>query len=250
MDEARRLLCRLQDVLDEAERAREPVPAVLVHTLSATATYAARLQGPGTFFAVKYQPVFPLLELPDGVISLVLSHLPALWLARGMSACRAFERFGQAAISMRLALLGQVLPTLKPREAATHALRFAELLSRAPPATLAAGESHTLFLSRDGLLRSCGGDFQDDDQETPFVGHLGHGEEWGEAVARPTAVRLPAAVRAHSVAAGGYVSLLLSQHGREAWSWGGYPHGHAADAGNVLLPTRMPTLAGEGIVRA
>lgn len=82
------------------------------------------------------------------------------------------------------------------------------------------------------------------------MGHLGHGEEWGEAVARPTAVRLPAAVRAHSVVAGGYVSLLLSQHEREVWSWGGYPHGHAAVAGNVLLPTRMPTLAGEGIVRA
>ena len=250
MDEASRLLCRLQDVLDEAERAREPVPAVLVRTLGATATRAARLQGPGTFFAVKYDPVFPLLELPDGVISLVLSHLPALWLARGMTACRAFERFGQAAVSMRLVRLGQVLPTLKPDEAATHALRFAELLARAPPATLAAGESHTLFLGRDGLLRSCGGDFQDDDQETPFVGHLGHGEEWGEAVARPTAVRLPAAVRAHSVAAGGYVSLLLSQQGREAWSWGGCGHGHGLDAGNVLLPTRLPTLAGEDIVRA
>lgn len=250
MDEASLLLCRLQDVLDEAERAREPVPAVLVRTLSATATRAARLQGPGTFFAVKYDPVFPLLELPDGVISLVLSHLPALWLARGMIACRAFERFGQAAVSMRLVRLGQVLPTLKPDEAATHALRFAELLARAPPATLAAGESHTLFLGRDGLLRSCGGDFQDDDQETPFVGHLGHGEEWGEAVAWPTAVRLPAAVRAHSVAAGGYVSLLLSQQGREAWSWGGCGHGHGLEVGNVLLPTRLPTLAGEDIVRA
>ena len=63
------------------------------------------------------------------------------------------------------------------------------------------------------------GDFLDDDQETPFVGHLGHGEEWGEAVARPTAVRLPAAVRAHSVAAGGYMSMVLSEEGREAWSW-------------------------------
>jgi hypothetical protein len=218
MDEAGRLLRRLQDILDEAERAREPVPAVLVGTLSATATRAA-LQGSGTFFTVQYQPIFPLLELPDGLISLVLSHLPALWLARHMSTCRAFERFGQAAVSMRLTMLGQVLPTLKPGEAATHALRFAELLARAPRATLAAGESHSLFLSWDGLLRSCGGDFLDDDQETPFVGHLGHGEEWGEAVARPTAVRLPAAVRAHSVAAGGYLSMLLSEEGREAWSW-------------------------------
>ena len=220
MEEAGRLVRRLQDILDEAERAREPVPAVLVRTLSATATSAARLQGSGTFFTVKYQPIFPLLELPDGLISLVLSHLPALWLARHMSTCRAFDRFGQAAVSMRLALLGQVLPTLKPGEAATHALRFAELLARAPRATLAAGESHSLFLgSRDGVLRSCGGDFLDDDQETPFVGHLGHGEEWGEAVARPTAVRLPAAVRAHSVAAGGYMSMVLSEEGREAWSW-------------------------------
>ena len=128
MDEARRLVCRLQALLDEAERTHSPIPASLVRALSAAATRAAQGSGAGTFFAVSYQPVFPLLELPDGVISLVLSHQPAISLAAGMSVCRAFERFGRAAISMRLARLGEMLPTLKPGEVATGA--YACLLHR------------------------------------------------------------------------------------------------------------------------
>eukprot|EP00908_Phaeocystis_cordata_P011832 Transcript_22787.p1 GENE.Transcript_22787~~Transcript_22787.p1 ORF type:complete len:511 (-),score=56.80 Transcript_22787:1064-2515(-) len=232
-------LSQLQALLDEAERTQTSVSASWAGRLHALASQAARL-GSGSFLAIEYRAIFPLLELPDSVVSLILSHLPAARLAACMHTCRAFQRhLGEAAISMRLTRLEQVLPTVQPGEAVTHALRFAEMLAASPPATLGAGESHTLCLGREGVLLSCGGDYLDDDQRWPFVGHLGHGQEWGEAVARPAAVRLPAGVRARAVAGGGYVSLCLSC-AHEAWSWGGYGCGHGLDAGNVPRPKRLP----------
>ena len=110
----------------------------------------------------------------------------------------------------------QALPHRQPGEALTHALRFAELLSKQPSPTLAAGEAHTLFVDEHGTLHSCGGDYVDDDQSQPFLGHLGHGSEWGEAVMQPTPVKLPAGVQAHAVCGGGYISLCIST-AREAW---------------------------------
>ena len=239
-------LSQLQALLDEAERTQTSVSASSVGRLQALASQAARL-GSGSYLAIEYRAIFPLLELPGSVVSLILSHLPAARLAACMPTCRAFQRhLGEAAISMRLTRLEQVLPTVQPGEAVTHALRFAEMLAASPPATLGAGESHTLCLGREGVLLSCGGDYLDDDQRWPFVGHLGHGQEWGEAVARSVAVRLPAGVRARAVAGGGYVSLCLScEH--EAWSWGGYGCGHGLDAGNVPRPKRLPLPMSAGV---
>ena len=150
-------LSQLQALLDEAERTQTSVSASSVGQLQALASQAARL-GSGSYLAIEYRAIFPLLELPGSVVSLILSHLPAARLAACMPTCRAFQRhLGEAAISMRLTRLEQVLPTVQPGEAVTHALRFAEMLAASPPATLGAGESHTLCLGREGVLLSCGG---------------------------------------------------------------------------------------------
>ena len=248
LDDWPALLTSLTRRVGELELLGEPAPASIVAQLESLAERAARTRsGSRRFVAVERRQIFPLLELPDTVVTTVLSWLSAVQLAGLQTACRAVPELSTVAVQMRVARLGQVLPHRQPGETLTHALHHAELLAVHEPPTIAAGEAHTLVVGADGALLSCGGDFVDDDQTLPFVGHLGHGVEWGregEAVTRPTAVRLPLGVRAHSVCAGGYISLMICAETRTLYSWGGYGAGQGEGAGNVPQPAPLPSLAG------
>ena len=241
------LLTSLTRRIGELEMLGEPAPASIVAQLEGLAERAARTRSSSRrFIAVERRHIFPLLDLPDRVVTSVFSWLSAVQLAGVQTVCKAVPELSSVAVNMRVMRLGQVLPHLQPGETLTHALHHAELLAVHEPPTIAAGEAHTLMVSAEGTLLSCGGDFVDDDQTLPFVGHLGHGVEWGkegEAVMRPTPVRLPLGVRPLSVCAGGYISLMICAATREVYSWGGYGAGQGA-AGNVPQPAKLPSLAG------
>jgi len=76
----------------------------------------------------------------------------------------------------------------------------------------ASGKRHELQI-RDGGVVFAMGDSSLSEEGELWLGHLGHGVEWGERVATPTAVRLPAGNVIVEVAAGNLHSLFLGSSG-------------------------------------
>jgi len=103
---------------------------------------------------------------------------------------------------------------------------------------VAAGNMHSLVLSSDGQVYSCGAGWE---------GALGHGHEG--CVPRLEVVRALAGVRITQVAAGGSHSLAVSADG-DLYSWGWGRHGQLGhgDFSNRLIPTPVRALVGTRVV--
>jgi len=116
----------------------------------------------------------------------------------------------------------ELLPSQMPRVvfASLAALFLARVCvrkaRRTPPAPLrqkrASGARHVLQISDDGVVFAMGDSALDEEGEA-WLGHLGHGVEWGERVATPTAVSLPTECEVVAVAAGNLHSLFLCGSG-------------------------------------
>jgi len=124
-------------------------------------------------------------------------------------------------------------------------LCLAALLREAnPPARVAAGQSHSLFIDGEGRLSSCG------NAENWMPGLLGH----GEGVTRlNTPTRLPSTLgrgeRAVSVSAGDYHSLALTSGGAVcSWGDGGYGALGHGDRQDQWQPKKVEELTGQRVV--
>ena len=160
-----------------------------------------------------------IVALPLDALAHILSLLAAGELAQASVACRTFRLALGAAAAERAARLGRTLPTLRTGEPLHLALGWIERTAAPVAATLAAGGAHTLAIglgSGDGRVFSWGGD---PDDFNNHASHLGHGKLTCEPVALPTAVLGLERLSACAVAAGDYVSCVLSREG-ELWTWG------------------------------
>ena len=119
--------------------------------------------------------------------------------------------------------------------------------------TIAAGMSHSLFISPEGTLLSCGTEWDVDGNPTP--GLLGHGELAEEelpanSIHVPTPLPGLASVRIRSVAAGVSLSLAVTSEG-EVYSWGQGNMGqlgHGTWASSQSTPRQITALASERVV--
>lgn len=137
---------------------------------------------------------------------------------------------------------------------------------------VAAGRLHTIWISADGKMHSCGaGDFEDctggdqdvDTGDTPpseallqfcggstrstptdckFTAHLGHGVLEMDSIKRmPSIVRMPSTpYSVVEIAAGALHSMALDDAGATwSWGWGGNGRLGLGDVGHRTLPTRI-----------
>ena len=159
-----------------------------------------------------------LISLPSDALAHILSLLAADGLAQATGVCRAFRLALGAAAAARAARLGRTLPTGRTSEPLHLALRWVERTAAPVAPTLAAGGAHTLALGLGGARRvfSWGGD---PDDFNNHASHLGHGKLTSEPVTLPTAVLGLEQLSVCAVAAGDYVSCILSRQG-EVWTVG------------------------------
>jgi len=177
-----------------------------------------------------------LLDMPDALLALILSHLPGESLAAVVASCQACRQLLPHVADVAVGHLGIPLPAAqKSCEPIARRIEYARRMSARSRCSLAAGRSFSLCISSSGHLFSWGVDV-DDDYGVPddpdelgspggaveqlhrcFVGHLGHGSLWGQAERLPRAlVALPQVVE---VASGRFHCLLLASDGR-LYSWG------------------------------
>ena len=194
-------------------------------------------------------PPARLLDLPTELLVRALSRCAPADIARAAAVSLLFHAsLAVEAICLWAQERGFELPAQPEGETcAVRWLCFAALLRESnPPARLAAGQSHSLFIDGEGRLSSCG---SGPDWNPALLGH-------GDGVAQlNTPTRLPStslgSERAVSVSAGSSYSLALTANGA-IWSWGSGGDGRLGHGEGVTLlntPTRLPaTLGGERAV--
>ena len=190
------------------------------------------------------QPRTLLLELPDAIFTHILSYCTAVSLALAASTSLDFLCHLEHAVHLAAFRLGMPLPRRRwSRESFTHRLAFLERLARRQPQVLAAGAAHTLCVGQGGVAFAWGG------SEQMFVGHLGHGELWGEATPYPRPL-LTIQTRVLEVAAGGLHSLLLAEDDA-VYSFGCGSRGQLGhgDTEPQAVPRRIKALEGQRIVQ-
>jgi len=191
-------------------------------------------------------PPARLLDLPTDLLVRAFSRCDPADIARVAAVSLLFHA-SLAAEGIRLWAQerGFELPALPEGEScAVRWLCFAALLCESnPPARVAAGQYHSLFIDGEGRLWSCG------KAASWQPGLLGH----GEGVTRlNTPTRLPSTLggeRAVSVSAGVYHSVAITADGA-VWSWGGGVVGQLGhgDRQDQLLPKKIEALAGQRVV--
>jgi len=191
-------------------------------------------------------PPARLLDLPTDLLERVLARCDSPVDIARVAAVSLLFHSSLAAEAIRLWAQerGFELPAQPDDEGcAVRWLCFAALLCESnPPARVAAGGRHSVFIDGEGRLSSCG-------SEEHVAGVLGHGE--GVAWLN-TPTRLPSALgseHAVSVSAGGVHSLALTGSGA-VWSWGGGIWGALGhgDEQDQLLPKKIEALAGQRVV--
>ena len=193
---------------------------------------------------------------PDTPPPARLLDLPTELLVRALSRCDPADIARVAAVSLlfyaSLAVegirlwaqeRGFELPAQPEDEScAVQLLCFAALLREAnPPARVAAGLRHNVFIDGEGRLSSCG------KAESWLPGLLGHGEGVTQL---KTPTRLASMLeRAVSVSAGFGHSLALAADGA-VWSWGRGAFGRLGhgDQQHQLLPKKVEAFAGQRVV--
>jgi len=100
------------------------------------------------------------------------------------------------------------------------------------------GKNHTLSILEDGSAQSHG-DSELYEEGESFLGHLGHGEEWGEAVSepRPMLFAVACCARVIGIAVGDLNSLVLGDFGTVFSCGGGWegPLGLGDQASHACL---------------
>lgn len=168
-----------------------------------------------------------LLEPPAEIVAHILKHCQMRDFCALACTCRQLHPVIEIALRLRTVEGGHALPKYPASVGACHRRvqqllhleRRRMLLSRR---TIAAGMSHSLFISAAGELLSCGTEWDVDGNPTP--GLLGHGELAEEDVPAssvhvPTPIPALAGIRIRSVAAGVSLSLAVTEAG-ECFSWG------------------------------
>ena len=191
-------------------------------------------------------PPARLLDLPTELLERVLSRFDSpIDIARVAAVSLLFHAsLSLEGIRLRARERGYELPAQPEGESCVvRWLCFAALLREAnPPARMAAGAEHSLFIVGEGRLSSCGA-------AEHIAGLLGHGEgvTWLN-----TPTRLTSALggeRAVSVTVGDNHSLALAADGA-VWSWGSGGLGllgHGDDE-QQLQPKKVEALAGQRVV--
>ena len=204
----------------------------------------------------------PLLSLPADLLARILARFSPAEIAQAGAVSGFFtesqppQTAGGArepsilvqALQLRAEEHGYVLPVLPFRW-----LCFAAMQHEAnPPARLAAGETHSLFIDGEGRLWSWGSE-EEDEVLDKRPGLLGHGD--GRALQLKVPTRLLGGEHVVSVAAASDFSLALSADG-SVWSWGAGLRsvrgsatlGHGDDVSNQRRPKKIEALAGHRIV--
>ena len=204
----------------------------------------------------------PLLSLPADLLARILARFSPAEIAQAGAVSGLFtesqppQTAGGArepsilvqALQLRAEEHGYVLPVLPFRW-----LCFAAMQHEAnPPARLAAGETHSLFIDGEGRLWSWGSE-EEDEVLDKRPGLLGHGD--GRALQLKVPTRLLGGEHVVSVAAASDFSLALSADG-SVWSWGAGMRsvrgsatlGHGDDVSNQRRPKKIEALAGHRIV--
>ena len=193
-------------------------------------------------------PPARLLDLPRELLERALSRCDSpLDIARVAAVSLLFHSLAEQGIRLWAQERGFELPAQPEGEhCAVRWVCYSALLREYnPPARVAAGMYHSLFIDSEGRLSSCGcAPIYD-----PIPELLGH----GEGVTRlNTATRLPSTLgdeRAVSVSAGGGHSLALTANGAVwSWGWGGFGQlGHGDDQ-HQWQPKKIEAFADERVV--
>ena len=191
-------------------------------------------------------PPARLLDLPSELLVRVLSRCDPADIARVAAVSLLFHSsLAEQGIRLRAQERGYELPAQPEGEdCAVRWLCYSTLLCESnPPARLAAGHFHSLFIDGEGRLSSCGSTGYN------FQSILGHDEDVAQLY---TPTRLPSMLggeRAVSVSAGGYHCLALTVSGA-VWSWGSGGDGQLGhgDTQNQLLPKKVEAFAGQRVI--
>jgi len=204
-----------------------------------------------------------LLGVPGEVAALTIKYLEPRDFAALCMCSRALHVLVEQALRLRSVEQGYALPLVLPAGEARCHERVQLILSlerrRAQLGrTISAGMSHSLFISPEGNLLSCGTEW--DHAGNPAPGLVGHGElvETGDTPAQIIApTRLPSlhGVRITAVTAGVTFSLALSAEG-QVFSWGQgdmrqLGHGWTPEAHHASFehtPRRITALQGERVI--
>jgi hypothetical protein len=193
-----------------------------------------------------------LLEPPAEIVAHILKHCALLDFCALACTCRQLHPILEIALRLRTVEGGHALPRQPAGAGACHA-RVQQLLllerrrAQLSRRTIAAGMSHSLFISATGELLSCGTEWDVDGN--PMPGLVGHGEIVEEDVPAssvhvPTPIPTLAGIRIRSIAAGVSLSLAVTEAG-EVFSWGQgtmgqLGHGWSTQAQSV--PRRIESL--------
>jgi len=195
-------------------------------------------------------PPARLLDLPSELLVRALSHCRSpVDIARAAAVSLLFHAsLALEGIRLWAQERGLELPAQPEGEScAVRWLCFSALLCESnPPARVAAGQQHSVFIDGEGRLSSCGAAL---DWAPGLLGH-------GEGVTRlNTPTRLPkriealAGPRAVSVSAGGNHSLAITADGSVwSWGWGAFGELGHGDWQSQLLPKKVEALAGRRVV--
>ncbi|EOD32345.1 hypothetical protein EMIHUDRAFT_631926 [Emiliania huxleyi CCMP1516] len=221
-----------------------------MHMAPATATTAPSPETPPT----------RLLDLPTELLVRVVSCCDPADIAHVAAVSVLFHAsLAEEGIRLRLQEAGYALPAQPEGEgcAVRWLCVYALLRESNPPARLAAGGQHSVFIDGEGRLSSCGtaaeGEEDDDeDDETAgeeLPGLLGHGEG---VLQLKTPTRLPSLLGgelAIGVAASRYFSLALSACG-SVWSWGCGWQGRLGHGDQQIQwqPKKIEAFAGQRVV--
>jgi len=203
-------------------------------------------------------PPFRLLDLPTDLLLRALSRCDPADIARVAAVSLLFHAsLAVEGIRLWAQERGFELPAQPEGEGcAVRWLCFAALLREAnPPARLAAGAQHSVFIDGEGRLSSCGtaaegeDDEDEDTNEVEFPGLLGHGEGVLQ-LKTPTCLPSPSGgERAIGVAASQYFSLALTADGA-LWSWGSGGQGELGhgDRESRWQPKKIDAFASQCVV--
>jgi len=170
-----------------------------------------------------------LLEPPGEIVAHILKHCAVSDLCSLVATCRRLHPIIEIALRLRATEGGHTLPTPSTsgdddccRRRVQQLLHLEWRRMQLSRRTIAAGMSHSLFISPAGALLSCGTEWDVDGNPTP--GLLGHGELAEEDVPAnsvhvPTPIPSLRGTRIRSVAAGVSLSLAVTEAG-EVYSWG------------------------------
>jgi len=164
-------------------------------------------------------------------------------ISRAAAVSLLFHSLAEQGIRLWAQERGFELPALPEDEScAVRWLCYSALLRESnPPARVAAGWQHSVFIDGEGRLSSCG-------NADHVPGLLGHGEGV-TGLNTPTGLPQSLGERAVSMSAGKYHSLALAADGC-AWSWGDGLFGRLGhgDGQNQLLPKKVEAFAGQRVV--